>query len=170
MKKILYIIMALSLLAGCGPIDQPETPDTPDTPDTPVVPPDPPVEDKTLSQRIPGEWHCSVPDFDADIYLNIMDDASFELYQKIGEGSYRLYRGTWTLDEATCEFNGKYNDGESWGSSYILALSDEDKSMTLTPKNSSDEKQSYSRKEIPSEVKDNCVVVVKSGNSEAPVL
>lgn len=167
MKKILHIIIAMSILAGCGPIDQP---DTPDTPDTPVDTPAPPVEEKTLSQRIPGEWHCAVPEIDADLYLSIMDNAAFELYQKVGEGSYRLYRGTWTLDEATCEFNGKYNDGESWGSSYTIALSDDDKSMTLTPKNSSDEKHSYSRKEIPSEVKDNCVVVVKSENSETPVL
>lgn len=167
MKKILYMIMALSLIAGCGPIEQP---DTPDTPDTPVDPPTPPVEEKTLSQRIPGEWHCVVSDFDADIYLSIMDNASFELYQKVGEGAYRLYRGTWTLDEATCEFNGKYNDGESWGSAYTLALSDDDQSMTLTPKNSSEEKHSYGRTEIPSEVKDNCVVVVKSENEGAPVL
>lgn len=139
MRNILYILTMVLCLAGCKKPAQP-------TPDA--------APEKTLSHRIPGEWHCVVSEIDADIYLSIMDNAAFELYQKVGEGSHRLYRGTWTLDEATCEFNGKYND----------------KSMTLTPKNSSDEKHSYSRKDIPSEVKDNCVVVVKSGSDEAPVL
>ncbi len=150
MKKILYITaLLLSVLACKEPVDPQPGPD-----------PNPPVVEKTLAEKIAGEWHCVVSGIDADIYLGLVSDNTFELYQKVGEGAYRLYRGTWSLDEKTAVLTGKYNDGEAWGSEYGVTLSEDQKSMTLAPSEGDD--QTYRKESIPSGVKDGCVVVVKS--------
>ena len=151
MKKILYILMALAVMTGCKEKPTPQ----------------PPVPEETLAEKIVGEWHCTVSDIDADIYLELGTSFTFELYQKVGEGSYRLYRGTWTLDEKTAMLTGKYNDGASWGSGYSVAISEDHNSMTLTPSEGAE--QVYRRGSIPSEVKDNCIAVVKS-EDQSPVL
>lgn len=163
MKKILYIIaLLLSVLACKEPVDPQPDPD-------PEPGPNPPVVEKTLAEKIAGEWHCVVSDIDADIYLGLVSDNTFELYQKVGEGAYRLYRGTWSLDEKTASLTGKYNDGAAWASGYGVALSEDEKSMTLSPSEGDD--QTYRKESIPSEVKDGCVVVVKSVSEESePVL
>ena len=166
MKKIIYII-ALLCIAACNGT----TPDTPTPgPDPgPGPSPEPPVEE-TLTEKISGEWHCVASDIDADIYLSLLSETNtFELYQKIGEGAYRLYNGTWSLDEEAAMLTGKYNDGTPWGSGYSLVLSEDKNSMTLTPSEGSE--QVYRRESIPANVKDGCVVVVKSGTDDStPVL
>jgi hypothetical protein len=171
MKKLAYIFITLIMAAGCGEKPAPVVPDTPDKPDVPVTPVDPPAEEETLAEKIAGEWHCVVSGMDADIYLSLTSDNGFELYQKVGEGSHRLYRGTWTLDEKTRILDGRYNDGSSWGSSYETAVSEDGNSMTLVPKKAAQkEEHVYRRGTIPSEVKDGCVVIVKSSASTAPAL
>lgn len=161
MKKLLYIAIAFLSVIGCkDPNTGQPGPELEPGPDGPL----PPVEE-TLASKIAGEWHCVVSDIDADIYLSLVSDATFELYQKIGEGGHRLYRGTWTLDEDIARLSGKYNDGNSWASSYDVAVSEDKNSMTLT---SADEELTYRRESIPSEVKDGCTVVVRSAG--APVL
>lgn len=165
MKRLAYIFIALMMAAGCGEKDVPVTPVGPDTPV------DPPVKEETLAEKVTGEWHCVISDIDADIYLSLASDSTFELYQKVGEGSHRLYRGTWTIDEANKTLNGKYNDGTSWGSSYEATVSEDKNSMTLAPKNvSQKEEQVYRKEAIPALVKDGCVVIVKSEDYLAPVL
>lgn len=157
MKKTLYIIaLLLSVLACKEKID-------------PQPDPTPPVVEKTLAEKIAGEWHCSVSDIDADIYLSLVSDSTFELYQKVGEGAYRLYRGTWSLDEKTASLTGKYNDGEAWSSGYDITLSEDEKTMTLSPSEGNYD-QTYKKKSIPSDVKENCVVVVKSFEDCDPAL
>lgn len=163
MKKIIYIAaLLLSVLSCKEPVDpQPQPGPGPD--------PTPPVVEKTLAEKIAGEWHCVVSDIDADIYLGLVSDNTFELYQKVGEGAYRLYRGTWSLDEKTAVLTGKYNDGESWGSGYGVVLSEDENTMTLAP--SEGEEQVYRKESIPADVKDGCVTVVKSEpGSDRPVL
>ena len=165
MKKIAYIVIGLIMLLGC----KEPGPDTPVTP--PDVPVDPPAKEETLAEKIAGEWHCVVSDIDADIYLNLLTDKTFELYQKVGEGSYRLYRGSWTMDEGLKTLSGKYNDGTSWGSSYAAVISEDKNSLTLTPTNAViQEDHVYRRESIPSAVKDGCIVAVKSEDHSEPVL
>lgn len=156
--------MALMCIA-CGEKPAPPTPGPDPTPD----PPGPePVE--TLASKISNDWHCVVSDIDADIYLSLGSSFDFELYQKIGEGSYRLYKGTWELDEDTAMLTGKYNDGVSWGSGYTVTLSEDGNSMTLTPSEEAED-QVYRKESIPSEIKEKAVVVVRSGSGcEIPVL
>lgn len=153
MKKILYIAaLLLSVLSCKEPVDPQPGPEPG---------PNPPVVEKTLAEKIAGEWHCVVSDMDADIYLSLASDNKFELYQKVGEGAYRLYRGTWSLDEKTAVLTGKYNDGEAWGSGYGVVLSEDEKTLTLDP-SADGEDQTYRKESIPADVKENCVVVVKS--------
>lgn len=157
MKKILYIAaLLLSVLSCKEPVDPQPGPEPG---------PNPPVAEKTLAEKIAGEWHCTVSDMDADIYLSLVSGNTFELYQKVGEGAYRLYRGTWTLDEKTAVLTGKYNDGEAWGSGYGVVLSEDENTMTLEP-SAGGEGQTYRKESIPSDVKENCVVVVKSGSED----
>lgn len=163
-KKIAYIVIGLIMLLGC----KEPGPDTPVTP--PDVPVDPPAKEETLAEKIIGEWHCVVSDIDADIYLSLTDDKKFELYQKIGEGSHRLYRGSWAMDTKEI-LSGKYNDGTPWGSSYAVVFSEDKNSLTLTPTSAvTQEDHVYRRESIPSAVKDGCIVEVKSENHSEPVL
>ncbi len=144
MKKLLYIFMAIAVLAGCKkPVNGPSGYDIP-----------------TLAEQLAGEWHCSPSNIDAEIYISFAADGKFELYQQITEGAFRLYRGTYSVNEETSTISGKYNDGESWGSSYKIALSNDANSMTFV--DSATVEYVYSRQDIPASVKDNCVVEVKS--------
>ncbi|MBQ2113134.1 MAG: hypothetical protein II194_07945 [Bacteroidales bacterium] len=165
MKKIAYIMAAFMLFAA-GCTEKPG-PDTPDVNDKPV---DSPVEEETLAEKMIGEWHCIISDIEADIYISLSEN-SFDLYQKIGDGAHRLYKGTWSIDEESRILTGKYNDGQSWGSAYEVTVSDDKNSMTLVPKESSvKEEHIYRREEIPSDIKENCVVEVKSEEEGKPVL
>lgn len=122
----------------------------------------------TLEQEIFGEWHSTgLPVNDADIYISFAEDKTFELYQQIGSGAHRLYRGEWEIEGDI--LTGSYNDGEAWAASYSATISDG--VLTMTSKNEASEKSTYKREAIPAEVKDNCVVVVKSAESvNAPLL
>lgn len=153
MKRIAYIITILLIAAGCT-----------------EKPADTPVKGKTLTERIAGEWHCTISELDTDLYLEILSDSSFGLYQKIGDGSYRLYKGKWSLDEESETLSGKYNDGTSWGSIYKVKMSEDNNLMTLIPEASKDEEHLYNKTEIPSNVKEGCIVEVKSGPGGVPVL
>ena len=112
----------------------------------------------TLEQKLCAEWHSTFLPVDGDIYISFASDKTFELYQQIGEGAHRLYRGTWNLEEDI--LMGKYNDGESWAASYTVAI--EGNKMTLTSKNDAAETSKYEAKSIPEEVKSGCEVVVKA--------
>ena len=133
MKKLLYILAATLLMAACGK----ETP---------------------VEQGICGEWHSTSFSADGEIYLSLSEDNKFELYQQIGDGRHRLYRGTYNFENDI--LTGKYNDGEQWAYSYQVVLSGN--TMTLTTLDESAQVSVFQREAIPAEVKDGSVVVVKS--------
>ncbi len=141
MKKLLYILIAVAIVACC----------------------DKPAKEKTFAEKVSGEWHCSAAEPKADIYVNFTAEGVFELYQQITEGAYRLYRGTWSVaDETQKVITGKYNDGEEWASDYIVNFTGDD-SMTLQPTESTGViEYLYEREAIPEEVKETCAVMVKS--------
>ena len=139
MKKILYIIAAaLCMLTSCK-------------------------KEMTLEEKMVGDWHCTAVSVDAEIYVTFTADKTFSLYQQIGEGAYRVYNGTWSVEGTT--LSGKYNDGASWATPYEVASTDED-TLTLTAEGIS---ETYSRISggIPEEVLASCVTVVKSEGSAA---
>ena len=142
MKKLLYILTALLLMAGCGEKNH-----------------GPEKKEPTFEDKLCAEWHSEMLPMDnADIYLQLNKDKTFELYQKIGEGAHRLYRGTWNVEENI--LTGVYNDGESWAAAYAAAMSD--KFLTLTSQNDAAEESVFVKEEIPAEVKASCEVMVRS--------
>ena len=124
-------------------------------------------KEMTLAKKMVGDWHCQATSVDAEIYVTFTAEGTFALYQKIGEGAFRLYNGTYGL--AGSVLSGKYNDGTAWGASYEVASSDSD-TLTLTAEGVT---ETYGRVTggIPEEVLASCVTVVKSnGISEIPFL
>lgn len=138
MKKIIYIIAAaLCLLTSCK-------------------------KEMTLEEKFIGDWHCSATSVDAEIYVSFSADKTFALYQQIGEGAFRVYNGTWSLEGN--RLGGQYNDGTRWGSEYDVTSAD-DNTLTLTAEGIS---ETYRRVNggIPEEVLKSCVTIVRSEGAE----
>lgn len=142
MKTIFKIILALSVLAAavsCGEKDN----------------------GPAVSEKIVAEWHLvgvsgmtSVP----QVYVDFSQDLTFELYQKIGEGRYRKYEGTYTVTGSLV--SGQYSDGEKWGSDYKASF--EGDNMVLTAQNGSEEACTYEKKALSDTDKANAVLVTRS--------
>ena len=139
MKKTLLIISTLILLASCGEKNGGKT-------------------ELTLEQKLCTEWHSTFLPVDGDIYVRFNDNKTFELYQQIGEGAHRLYRGTWNLEENL--LTGKYNDGEEWAAAYTITIND--KQLTMTSVNDAAEESVFAKEDIPEEVVQTCEIIVKS--------
>ena len=133
MKKLLYIIAAILLMVACGK----ETP---------------------VEKGIHGQWKSTSFSAEGEIYLSLTEDNKFELYQQIGDGRHRLYRGTYNFENDI--LTGKYNDGEDWAYSYQVVLADD--TMTLTTLDESAQTSVFQRTTIPAEVQEGSIVVVKS--------
>lgn len=112
---------------------------------------------------IEGEWHHNTEL--CDIYVSFASTGNFELFQKLGEGRHYLYCGTWSLEGDT--LSGVYNDGTPWGSSYTVSF-DGDNTMTLTATNGSSESNTYTRKAIPEEVRNESATQVRSVELDIP--
>lgn len=140
MKRLIYIFSALVLLASCGKNEEDKKPEL------------------TLEQQLVGQWHSVSNSLEADLYIDFQEGKTFELYQQIGEGAHRLYRGTWNLEGTL--LTGKYNDGEDWAAAYQVEM--REKQLVLTSNNDTAEKSTFEMAEIPAEVKDRCETVVKS--------
>lgn len=144
MKKTIYIIAAVLLMISCGEKGGTQQGGGETLP--------------TLKELVCGEWHSTtLPTAGTEIYMSLAEDGAFELYQKVGEGGYRLYRGTWNLEGTL--LTGKYNDGEDWASSYNIAVSGT--KMTLVSNNDAAETSTFEKCSIPEDVKDTPHVEVK---------
>lgn len=147
MKRLLYIVtLAATLLCGCekengesGGSKEPEL---------------------TLEEKVCGEWHAQISSAQTELYAGFTE-GKFELYQKVGDGVHRLYRGSWEMNDDI--ISGKYNDGQAWACSYKVELSGE--TMKWTSADASATIMEFRKKEIPEQVKENCMVEVKSDNS-----
>lgn len=140
MKRIFAVFFALMLLASCGKNGEDNKPEL------------------TLEQQLIGQWHSVSNALEADLYIDFQEGKTFELYQQIGEGAHRIYRGTWNLEGTL--LTGKYNDGEDWAAAYQVEM--REKQLILTSNNDTAEKSTYEKAEIPAEVKETCEVIVKS--------
>ena len=143
MRKILYMIAAaICLLTSCK-------------------------KEMTLEEKFVGDWHCTATSVEAEIYVTFTAAKTFTLYQQIGEGAYRVFNGTWSLDGT--HLSGQYNDGTAWATGYEVTSTDDD-NMTFTAEGVT---ESYRRISggIPEEVLKSCVTVVKSeGAATVPFL
>lgn len=82
-----------------------------------------------------------------DVYVTFNEDNTFQLYQKIGQGRYTAYSGTWSLLETTLD--GKYSDGTVWGTSYQVSQNDARSTLTLS---SAGEDYNYVKGQIPADI------------------
>ena len=103
MKRVLFAvaITAISLLTACVKEKNPK-------------------EEETKASAIAGVWElsdittkASVGSVNVSVYLDFASDDNFTLYQKIGEGRYTKFTGTYALDKDS--LSGKYSDGKAWG-------------------------------------------------------
>ena len=132
-KFYLLTLCAALFFVGCGNEE-----------DTPKVDP---------AAKIIGEWHCAPEGYDVDVYVAFDAAGTFDEYQRLGEGRYRHYEGTWSVEKNV--LSGVYADGTEWGSTYTISFSGD--TMTLTANNESAEAIVYTKTEIPAEVKDEAI-------------
>lgn len=159
MKKIIYIMSALLLMTACGEKNGENNGGGGNNEGNGEL---------TAEQKLMGEWHSTTLAITADIYIDFNEDKTFELYQQIGEGAHRLYRGTWNLEGDL--LTGRYNNGEDLAAAYQVDISEDMKKLTLTSQNDAAEVSVYEKAEIPEEIKQTCEVIVKSGDCTDPVL
>jgi len=72
---------------------------------------------------------------------------TFSLYQMLGTGRFRSYKGSWTLSGTT--LTGVYSNGTPWGATYEVTLDDENTRLTLAAPT---ETCVYTRTTLPAEL------------------
>lgn len=150
-------------------------------------------QDPVLAGMI-GQWHHTAEE--ADIWLDLESDGGFALYQKLGDSPYVVYKGVWTYVDGV--LSGSYieevktgtgteaevGDGTGtepvyhpWGSKYKVELDGTSvpATLTLTALNASEERITYTRATIPSEIIRNArepygLNTAKSGSIDSPIL
>ena len=77
--------------------------------------------DKNL-EKLSGEWYWQGTEagVELEVYVAFEKDNTFDLFQKIGEGAFRHYTGTFTYDGNT--LSGMYSDKTAWMYSYEVVL------------------------------------------------
>ena len=119
-----------------------------------------------VPEKLYGDWFChstSLTSTDVYVYVTFNAD-SFILYQKIGDGAYRVYNGTYTLTpgaDGLYILTGEYSDGTPWGAEYAVLSSSND-TMVLT---AGDVTETYTRVAdgIPADVKNSAAPVKSAG-------
>ena len=134
--RIYFIAFALVALAMSGCKKEPQP--------TPVT---------DVKAMVVGEWHCAPEAYDIDVYVSFDALGTFDHYQRIEEGRYRHYNGTWSVEGNL--LSGVYSDGEAWGSSYNVSF--EGDTIVLTATNASAETMTYTKESIPDEVKSSAI-------------
>ena len=118
--KILSLLaVALVSFTSCG-----ETNDEPTGPNNEL--PAGPIE------KIVNQWRLATVngvEAEFDVYIDIKDDASFELYQMVYSNQYYLYKGTYELNDQL--FTGSYLGGNMWKCDYIVGISEDEQRLTM---------------------------------------
>ncbi len=108
---------------------------------------------------ISGDWNITeistkaaeIGGVTLDIWISFKADKSFTMYQKIGQGRYDSYSGSWSISGT--RLTGTYSDGKKWATEYDVALEDGGNSLILT--SITGETDTYAKGTIPPEVLNN---------------
>lgn len=68
----------------------------------------------SIIKELAGDWYYETVEADTpvQVYVSFAKDMTFELYQKIGDGAFRKYTGTYTFDGTLLD--GVYSDKAPW--------------------------------------------------------
>ena len=123
MKKLFALAAVLLTIAACGGKDNPDTPSP-----TPGGGGSGGGASTTTKVDVTGSWELigvetkvSVGSVNVSVYITFDSGGSFTLYQKIGEGRYSVFTGTYTMSSDN-KLSGKYSNNAAWGP-YTAALS-----------------------------------------------
>ena len=116
-------------------------------------------EDKAAG--VEGEWELVDVEFatksavvgseTVSVYVNFDAKGTFVMYQKLGEGRFRKFSGTWSCSNGI--LNGTYSDGKNWGCPYKVSRDGDTLVMVSFPDGK--DSYTYSKCAIPEEVKKN---------------
>lgn len=137
MKKLLYFICALAAMlsfSSCG---------------------NKPVDKKDM---LPGNWELvgmtaasksvTTGGVEISVYITFGADGSFALYQKLGDGRFRYFEGSWSVSND--KLSGVYSDGTAWGTTYDFEVSES--SLVLTDSKGGDS-YTYSKcEQLPADI------------------
>ena len=133
MKKILYAFMLLVAVSACQPKE----------------------EEEPLS--VVGQWQlvnvatkaAMIGSTSVEVYIDFRESGQFVLYQTLGEGRPRAYDGSYELLED--QLSGRYTDGTKWATTYTVAKSGSNITLTSASGNETD---TYQPTTIPQSVID----------------
>jgi hypothetical protein len=65
-------------------------------------------------KELAGDWYYETVEADTpvQVYVSFAKDMTFELYQKVGDGAFRKFSGTYTFDGTLLD--GVYSDKAPW--------------------------------------------------------
>lgn len=97
MKKFWILAVAVTLFAACN-------------------------KSNTATLDVTGVWEltdvttkATVGSETVSVYVDFASAGTFTLYQKLGQGRYTVFNGSYTVDVAAGRLSGKYSTGKTWG-------------------------------------------------------
>lgn len=101
-------------------------------------------------KELAGDWYYETVEADTpvQVYVSFAKDMTFELYQKVGEGAFRKYSGTYTFDGTLLD--GVYSDKAPWKEAKTVTI-DGDSLTSVGVKTG--ETITYVRKLVPATVR-----------------
>ena len=147
MKKYIHIIIltfaSALFFAGCSKETAPE------------------VDNGICGEWRLTSWNGAAPGEDFSVYMELLPDGSFNLYQKVYTSTFDRYSGTYTADGNI--FSGSYSDGEPMAL-YSYEMGEDGNTLTLTATGTGESDVCiYTRTGIPDDVRSAENALTKSG-------
>ena len=115
--------------------------------------------EEALVKKLSGDWYYETVESDVpvQVYVSFAKDMTFQLFQKVGDGAFRRYIGTYTFDGTLLD--GVYSDKTEWKEAKTVTI-DGDVLTALGVKTG--ETITYVRKLVPATVRYHYTDAVKS--------
>lgn len=109
--------------------------------------------------KLSGDWYYETVESDVpvQVYVSFANDMTFQLFQKVGDGAFRRYIGTYTFDGTLLD--GVYSDKTEWKEAKTVTI-DGDVLTAVGVKTG--ETITYVRKLVPATVRYHYTDAVKS--------
>lgn len=115
--------------------------------------------EEALVKKLAGDWYYETVESDVpvQVYVSFANDMTFQLFQKVGDGAFRRYIGTYTFDGTLLD--GVYSDKTEWKEAKTVTI-DGDVLTAVGVKTG--ETITYVRKLVPATVRYHYTDAVKS--------